>query len=219
MLHPVPPVQRFVLLHGFGRSYRRVRDACWRSPSAPRRRVQKAGHVDVEVDAPVDAVWDVVRDVTRVGEWSHECVGARWLGGATAAVAGARFRGRNRSGIFRWGRMCEIVEVGPREIAWRTVPTALYPDSSEWRIRVDEVDEVESEVEGGTGRTRIVQTFRVLKAPRFLDPDLRHVHPQAPGPDRGARRRPPAHRRVARTAGAAGTAGPAPQAPRITSAT
>ena len=41
-------------------------------------------------------MWEVVRDVGRVGEWSHECTGIAWLGGATGAAPGARFRGRNR---------------------------------------------------------------------------------------------------------------------------
>jgi hypothetical protein len=44
--------------------------------------VQKRSRVAVVVDAPVQQVWDVIVDVTRVGEWSHECRTARWLGGA-----------------------------------------------------------------------------------------------------------------------------------------
>jgi hypothetical protein len=41
---------------------------------------------------------------------------------------------------------------------WITVPTALYPDSSEWRITLVKVDE----------GTRITQQFRVLRAPKVL---------------------------------------------------
>ena len=158
VLHLVPAVPRFILLHGFGPSYRRQKQACW-GPPADVRRVQKAGRNEVVVDAPIDAVWDVVRDVTRVGEWSHECVSASWLGGATAAVPGARFRGRNRQGLLRWGRVCEVSAAEPYEFIWHTVPTTFYPDSSEWRIRLAEDD----------GRTRIEQTFRVLRAPKVLD--------------------------------------------------
>ena len=110
------------------------------------------------VDADCDAVWDVVRDVTRVGEWSHECVGVAWLGGATTAVPGARFRGRNRQGIFRWGRVCEIVTAEPHELVWRTVPTALYPDSTEWKISLRRT---------GTA-TDIEQSFRVIRGPKVL---------------------------------------------------
>ncbi len=154
----VPALPRFVLLHGFARGYRRQKRACWGAPSDGRH-VQKAGRSEVVVDAPIDAVWDVVRDVTRVGDWSHECVSADWLGGATAAVPGARFRGRNRQGLLRWGRVCEVRTAEPYEFAWRTVPTTFYPDSSEWCIRLEE----------GDGGTRIEQSFRVLRAPKVLD--------------------------------------------------
>ena len=78
----VPPVQRFILLHGFARRYRRHAAACWTQGAKPPRRVQLENSVAVTVEADIDDVWDVVRDVTRVGEWSHECVGAelaRWV--------------------------------------------------------------------------------------------------------------------------------------------
>jgi hemerythrin-like domain-containing protein len=154
----VPPVPRFLLLHGYARRYRRHAAACWgRGEKAPRR-VQLENHVTVTVEAEIDEVWDVVRDVTRVGEWSHECVGAEWLSGAHASAPGARFRGRNRAGLFRWGRVCEIVSAEPYELVWITVPSAFYPDSSEWRITLTKVEE----------GTRISQRFQVIRAPKVL---------------------------------------------------
>ena len=154
----LPPIQRLVLVHGFARRYRRHAAACWGVGDDAPRRVQLEGTAAVTVDAGIDEVWDVVRDVTRVGEWSHECVGAVWTGEATSAVPGARFRGRNRAGLVRWGRVCEIVSAEPYELAWRTVPTRLYPDSCEWRIALDQV----------AGGTRITQHFRALRAPKVL---------------------------------------------------
>src|SRR3990170_5386588 len=124
----------------------------------PPRRIQMENRVAVTVDADIDEVWDVIRDVTRVGEWSHECVGAAWLGASNSAVPGARFRGRNRAGTIRWGRTCEIVCAEPYELTWVTIPTARYPDSSEWRVTLDKVD----------GGTRITQSFHVLRAPAVL---------------------------------------------------
>lgn len=124
----------------------------------PLRRIQMENQVAVTVDADIDEVWDLIRDVTRVGEWSHECVSAQWVGASSSAVAGARFRGRNRAGAIRWGRTCEIVCVEPYELTWVTIPTARFPDSSEWRIVLDKVE----------GGTRITQSFHVLRAPRML---------------------------------------------------
>lgn len=169
----VPPVRRFVLVHGFGRAYRRERDACW-YPARATRRVQKTGRTEVVVDADPGAVWDVVRDPTRVGEWSHECVAATWLGGATHAEPGARFRGRNHQGLLRWGRVCEVLSADDHELVWRTVPTTLYPDSSIWRIRVEPAD----------GGTRLVQTFEVVRGPKVLDPIYATIAPNHR--DRGA---------------------------------
>jgi hypothetical protein len=158
----VPPVPRFMLVHGFGWSYRRRVKACW----SPRHRVQPRGSTAVVVDAGIEAVWDLVRDPTRVGEWSHECVGCEWLGGASEAVPGARFRGRNRQGLLRWGRVCEVVSLGDHEIVWRTVSSRLYPDSTVWAIRL-------TAVEGGT---RIQQDFEVVKG-TILEPVYATVIP------------------------------------------
>lgn len=123
--------------------------------------VQKKSRVEVEVDATVPQVWEVVSDVTRIGEWSHECLAARWLGDADGPAPGVRFRGRNRAGWARWGRTCEIVSMEPpRQIVWRTVPTLLFPDSTQWGILLEPTSD---------GRTRIRQSFKVLRAPWLLD--------------------------------------------------
>ena len=122
-------------------------------------RVQKRSCVTVVVDAPVQDVWQVVSDVRRTGEWSHECRSAQWLAGATDAAPGVRFRGRNRTRGLRWTRLCEIVAVDePSELAWRTVPSWRYPDSTGWSIRL---------MPAGR-RTTITQSFTVLRAPPRL---------------------------------------------------
>jgi len=128
--------------------------------STTKRRLARNFLAEVIADAPVEAVWRVVADVTRTGEWSHECLHVSWLGGATAAAPGARFRGRNRAGWWRWSRTCEVLAVDPpRQIAWRTIPTALFVDSSDWCITLEPA---------GAG-TRIVQTFAVTKCPRWWE--------------------------------------------------
>ena len=114
----------------------------------------RSAKVEAVVDASPEAVWAIVSDPTRTGEWSHECVELEWLDGATVAVPGARFRGRNKQGRAAWSRINEVVDVdAPREIAWRTIKSPIYRDSTEWRVRVEP---------HGTG-TRIVQTYEVLE--------------------------------------------------------
>ncbi len=55
----IPAVPRFILLHGFARSYHRQAAARWGGSDRPERRVQKHGDSDVWTDAAPEAVWDV----------------------------------------------------------------------------------------------------------------------------------------------------------------
>ena len=122
--------------------------------------LKRSGRVEVITDATPDQVWAVVSDVTRVGEWGHECHAGRWLDGASGAVAGARFAGSNRVGRFKWARVNEVLRAErPGELSWRTVPSWLYRDSTVWRILIEPDGE----------RTRIVQTFEVVKLGPVLD--------------------------------------------------
>jgi len=115
---------------------------------------------EVVIERPPAAVWAVVADVTRVGEWSGECRGCTWEGGVSEPVAGARFRGRNRRGGFRWTRLNEVlVADAPRELVWRTVPSGPYPDSVEWRLTL------RPEKEG----TRVTESYRIVHMPKLME--------------------------------------------------
>jgi hypothetical protein len=115
--------------------------------------------VEARVRAPVPEVWRVVSDVTRTGEWSHECRRVEWLDGATAATPGARFRGANKSLWWRWHRTNVVTDVVPeRSITWQTLPSWTFVDSTEWRIALEPLED---------GGTRIVQTYDVLRCPRW----------------------------------------------------
>ena len=116
--------------------------------------LMRNGSVEATTAATPEQVWAVLADVTRIGEWSHECKAASWVDGATRAVAGARYTGGNRVGRTRWSRRNEILVAEPaQELAWRTVPSALYSDSTTWRITLEPA---------GSG-TRITQSFEVTK--------------------------------------------------------
>lgn len=85
-----------------------------------------------EIAAPADTVWAMISDVTRMGEWSPENVGAKWLGDATGPEPGAKFRGTNRNGKKKWDTLATIVEVDPgRLLSFRV--TAAGFKVAEWR--------------------------------------------------------------------------------------
>ncbi len=73
----------------------------------------------VQIQAPAGEVYDLVADLTRMGEWSPENLGARWLGGRSGAEVGARFIGRNRSGLLYWITFGRVMVADPgRELAF-----------------------------------------------------------------------------------------------------
>src|SRR5215469_15518986 len=86
--------------------------------------------VEFIADLAPEEVWDLITDVARIGEWSPECVGARWLDGA-APRAGARFEGRNDFGS------------GPLPPVTCVVTEARRPEVFEW-IVLDPTGSVDS---------------------------------------------------------------------------
>jgi len=71
------------------------------------------GQTSVRVAAPPEKVWGLLSDITRMGEWSPECVGCRWLPPADGARPGARFRGTSRNRWHRWSTMSTVVDAIP----------------------------------------------------------------------------------------------------------
>jgi hypothetical protein len=67
----------------------------------------------MHIAAPPDAVYALVSDMPRMGEWSPENTGGRWLGGATSAATGVRFKGTNKNGSKSWSTTVKIVEATP----------------------------------------------------------------------------------------------------------
>jgi len=124
-----------------------------------RREWRTDGSVDAFIAAAPDAVFALVADVTRTGERSSECRAAAWLPGPAAGEIGSRFRGRNRSGVARWSRVCEVTasDAGT-QFAFRTVPERFDPsrrDSTTWCF--DFVPE-------GDG-TRVSHTYEITMLP------------------------------------------------------
>lgn len=92
--------------------------------------------MDTFIATPPHEVYGAVADITRTGERSSECRTAEWLPGSTPGQVGSRFRGRNRSGVVRWSRVCEVTASDPgSRFVFRTVPERVDPsrrDSTTW---------------------------------------------------------------------------------------
>ena len=75
-----------------------------RSECAIGQNVGMTEHVSVSKDiaATPSAVWALVTELARMGEWSPEATGGKWVGGATGPALGAKFKGTNSNGKKRW---------------------------------------------------------------------------------------------------------------------
>ena len=88
------------------------------------------------IEASPAVLYDMVSDVTRMGEWSPENVGCRWIGGATGPAVGAQFKGKNQRGWRRWSTVNEVVEAQPGQaFAFRTSSFGLLV--ALWRYQFD----------------------------------------------------------------------------------
>jgi uncharacterized protein YndB with AHSA1/START domain len=79
------------------------------------------GSATVEVACPPLAAWRLVTAVERIGEFSPQCIGARWIGSAAGPSVGARFEGTNRvvdeanDSEYIWIRPCTVTTAQPPE--------------------------------------------------------------------------------------------------------
>jgi hypothetical protein len=124
------------------------------------REWRTSGEVELVIDASADELYATVVDIASTGERSSECRSCEWLpGGPQEAVVGARFRGRNRSGLVRWSRVCEVVDAVPGvRFAFRTVPQRLdlsRRDSTTWVFEFDPAE----------GGTRVTHRYEITMLP------------------------------------------------------
>jgi uncharacterized protein YndB with AHSA1/START domain len=107
-------------------------------PPCPTMGQKRKVSSSTKIAAPPEVVYALVSDLCRMGEWSPENTGGRWVGGASGAVEGARFKGTNQCGVKKWSttvtitdataptRFTFINKVGPKIVAewsYRIVPT------------------------------------------------------------------------------------------------
>lgn len=91
-----------------------------------------------DINAPAERVWEMVSDVTRMGEWSPENEGAKWLGGATGPTPGAKFRGVNRIGKRTWKTEAVVIDAEPgRRFSFRVYAAGLK--IAEWTYAFESI--------------------------------------------------------------------------------
>jgi hypothetical protein len=89
-------------------------------------------HGTERIAAQPEDIYALISDLPRMGEWSPENTGGKWLGGASSATVGATFKGDNRNGSRSWSTKVTITVANPgKEFAFAI---SFGPMSvAEWR--------------------------------------------------------------------------------------
>ena len=116
----------------------------------------KRGSAAIEIAAAPDRLYRLITDVTRMGEWSPECYRCTWLDGASAAVPGARFRGHNRLGRYRW-QTTAVIKVAEADclFAFTTIHDKTGREETAWRYELTPLPE----------GTRLTESYEFLWCP------------------------------------------------------
>jgi hypothetical protein len=91
----------------------------------------------ITVDASPAEVYRIVSDPPVMITFAEEAYRARWLGGATEAAVGARFRGYNRKGRRRWFTDCTITDAERDERFAYHVATPFRLPISRWQYDIE----------------------------------------------------------------------------------
>jgi hypothetical protein len=92
-----------------------------------------------DIAAPPEKVWALVSDLPRMGEWSPENMGGKWVKGATGPALGAVFKGSNKNGLRRWSTTVTVVDSDPGkvfEFAVSSGPLAI----ARWRYEFEDAE-------------------------------------------------------------------------------
>jgi hypothetical protein len=104
----------------------------------------------VEVACSPVAAWELVTDIARIGEFSPECMAAKWLDGSSGPEVGARFEGTNHMITtyrgedidFTWIRVCTVTAVErPSLFAYTVGDRFDGTPACSWEFRIDPFDD------------------------------------------------------------------------------
>jgi Polyketide cyclase / dehydrase and lipid transport len=107
------------------------------------------GSASISIDRPCADVFALVSDITRMGEWSPENTGCRWVDGADGPALGARFEGDNIAKVGpitlkKWTTTSEITAYEPGEVF-----EFVAEGYTTWRFELAEFD----------GGTRLTESY------------------------------------------------------------
>ena len=109
------------------------------------------------IDSVPGVVWGLITDVGRMGEWSPENDGGRWIDGAAGPRLGARFTAGNERRGVRWDTTSTVIACDePRRFAF----AVNDPDDPAATWSFDLVAE--------SGGTRVTQRARLGPGPSGL---------------------------------------------------
>jgi hypothetical protein len=98
----------------------------------------------VEVACTPLAAWGLVTGIERIGEFSPECINARWIDDASGPSEGARFEGTNRAvdeandTEYIWIRPCTVTAAqAPERFAYTVGDRYDGTAASSWDIKIE----------------------------------------------------------------------------------
>lgn len=107
------------------------------------------GSASTVINCSAVKVFDAITDVTRMGDWSPECTGGRWVGPATGPGVGASFEGDNIAKLGpvtlkKWTTTSEVTECERAKVF-----EFVAGEITTWRYELEERD----------GATTVTESF------------------------------------------------------------
>ncbi len=93
--------------------------------------------VERTIRADAGRLYELVTDLPRMGEWSPENTGGKWVKGATGPAVGAHFKGTNRNGWRRWSTDVVVTAADPGQRFAFDVTTGPFKVAT-WEYRFNQ---------------------------------------------------------------------------------
>ncbi len=93
--------------------------------------------VERTIRADAGRLYELITDLPRMGDWSPENTGGKWVKGANGPAVGAHFKGTNRNGWRRWSTDVVVTSAEPGEQFSFDVTTGPFKVAT-WDYRFDQ---------------------------------------------------------------------------------